>query len=347
MVDNGQRRTITRAAKGWAGFFAFLLTISLIPLLITVTLNFTLLNQQKVKQVFIDQQVYEQLPQEFLQSMVTKIETESGDSLLSQLDSEQLAEMITTLLPEGYIQSQIEVNIDAVYSVINLETTEVNLAIDLKPIKNYLKSTDGQSAFINYLNAQPDCTLEQVAVIYQATQEGNPGTTITLCKFPQEATQLIQPKVTQKMVEFSDALPDEISLASGNEPGFVDQITSSRPYQIYKLAHQMMDVLPWIAGALAAIIVLLTLRSLKTMLKSLGIPLLISGIAGGIVAFLFSYGGSALIPSSLLAYGQLGEIFKQIALAMISVVGQFGLLLCLFTTGVGFIFLIIAGLLRE
>jgi hypothetical protein len=347
MANDGQRKTITQAAKGWAGFFSFLLTILLIPVLFTLTLNFTLFNQRMVKQVLVDQQVYEQLPQTIIQIMVTKIGSESGNTLLSQLDSDQMARLISTLLPEDYFRTQVEMNVDSVFSVLNLETTELNFAVDLQPIKDYLNSTSGQSAFFNYLNTLPECSLDQVAAIIQATQESNPTTTITLCKLPEEAMQLAQPVFSQMTVQFSESLPDKINLASKTETGLGEQITSSIPYQIYKSARQIMDILPWIIGLLVVVIVLLTLRSIKTMLKLLGIPMIISGVVSGFGAFLFGYGGSALIPPTLFANGQLGEMFKQIVMAMITEVGHFGLLLSLFSAGVGFIFLIIAGLLQE
>ena len=122
----------------------------------------------------------------------------------------------------------------------------------------------------------------------------------------------------------------------------IQQLTSSTPFRIYTILRVFLSYMPFIAGALALLIILLTLRSAKSMFACLGIPMLVSGIVGGLSSAAIQLGGKIIVGSVQTTGNPFDPIIKTTLNTALREFSMVGLLLCGTTILIGVIFLLIS-----
>jgi len=190
--------SISSFAKGWAVFFAIILGLTMLLVLLSITLNFTLFNANYFKGILKKQGFYARLPQLAAESA---IQTANGDvqseeassNVVTAMNPEQLAQLINTVLPDGYLQSQVEKNIDAILEFINLRTDELTIVIDMQPVKEKLLSPEGQEAIVGFINTLPECTEAEVRAILQSQIQAETSAEVPMCKPPESYIDTAMP----------------------------------------------------------------------------------------------------------------------------------------------------------
>ncbi len=344
-MDVNDQKTISSAARGWAVFFSALLGLTMLLVLLAVTLNFTLFNAAFFKSILEKQGLYEQLPQlaaeSAIQNAVSQEQTgEENNNLVASMTSEQLVMLIDSVLPAGYLQDQIETNIDAAFNFVNLKTTGLNLVIDMQPVKDRLLSTEGQQAIVDFVNSLPECTDEQVQAIIQSKNSQNTSSDVPMCKPPESYMEQALPQIQASLQDFASSMPAQINLMENQSQ--IVTLTSSKPFRVYMGLRFILSYVPFIAGALALFIFLLTLRSPKTMFACLGIPLLVSGIIGGLSSAAFQYGSKIILRSAQTTGTPFDSIILSSMDAFLREFSIFGLILCGVAILLGVIFLLIS-----
>lgn len=336
------QKVISSFAKGWAVFFAILLSLTMVLVLLSFTLDFTLFNANYIKGIIEKQGFYEQMPQLVVVSALENatIEAQSGETsnnVVTKMNSEQLAQLINIVLPEGYLQSQVERNIEVVLNFVNLRTSELNIIIDLQPVKNNLLSPEGQEAVVGFINTLPECTEDEVIAILQSQNQPDSTTDVSMCKPPELYIDVVMPQIQSSLHDFAGSMPAEMVFVQDQSQ--IQQLTSSTPFRIYTVLRVFLSYMPFIAGVLSLLIILLTLRSVKTMFACLGIPLLVSGIIGGISSAVIQFGGKIMMSSVQTTGNPFDPIIKSILDTALREFSTLGLLLCGTAFLIGVIFL--------
>lgn len=282
-----QKRGISGFAKGMAVLFSILLTIALIVAFVQITFSQTIFSANFVKNVLVEQKVYESLPQVMTSSMLASV-SDSGDStmkFLSQVPTEQLNQWIATVMPQDYLQGQTNQVVDALESFINLKTYILDLKFDLTPVKTNLTSEVSQNVLNSVLDALPDCTADQLTNLLAATLQGNSSDiSMPMCKPGEPLLSIVRSMLGGTVSGLAQALPESISVGGAAVQTQINQFINGPQYRTYYLAKRLLEYSVWAALGLAFLIVLFTLRSRKVMCKTLGIPALFTGIFGLIMA---------------------------------------------------------------
>lgn len=322
-MESTVRKPMSRVGKGLASFFAVLLTLSLIPTLLGIAFDNTIFSAKFFEKLLDEQKVYEQIPV-LLATSVTQVSLQPDQigatpNLLAQLPQEKLNQLFVTVLPTDYLKNQANKILDSLFTFINLESTELNLEIDLTPIKENLAGQAGQDAIIQLINSIPDCTEEDLnSVTNSLTQpDGLTGILLPLCKPPEPYLSLLMPIAISSVKTFSEIMPAEIAIGGPEVNASVTQITNSKGYRFYYFVRQLLALTPWISLVIALIIMLLCLRSAKVMTSSLGIPLLITGIVGLIGGIILRLGGGMFVDTLHFSGGTI--VFEPLVVQVLKV----------------------------
>jgi hypothetical protein len=344
-MDSNDQKMISPAAKGWAAFFSVLLGLTMLLVLLSLTLNFTLFNADFFKGILEKQGFYEQLPRLAAESAIENASSqartgEGGNNLVTSMSAEQLVTLIDSVLPAGYLQDQIETNVDAAFDFVNLKTTGLNLVIDMQPVKDRLLSAEGQQAIVEFINSLPECADEQVQAILQSKNNPTTSSEVPMCKPPESYMEQAMPQIQASLQEFAGSMPAQMNLMEDQSQ--IVTLTSSKPFRVYIGLRFILSYVPFIAGALALFIFLLTLHSPKTMFACWGVPLLVSGIIGGLSSATFQYGSKIMLRSAQTTGTPFDTIMLDSMDAFFREFSVFGLILCGVVILVGIIFLLIS-----
>lgn len=283
-METTERKQISGGAKFFAVLLAILLALSLIVCLIDLTLSRTLFSANVIEGQLVEQKAYEKLPQVFSATILQSESTQANaaTNLLAQLPQEQLNTWISSVLTEEYLQAQTTHIIDSLISFVNLRSYAVDLSIDLAPVKLNLAGQQSQNALAEIFNSLPECTQEQLdSLTTTFMNQGNlNGVTVSLCKPGEPLLSIIQGMISGAVTSFSQTLPDQYTPGGAQVQEQVNQFVLSQQYRTYYLLKKILDYSPWICLGLALLIVLFTLRSVKSLFSCLGVPLLIAGIVG-------------------------------------------------------------------
>ncbi len=204
---------------------------------------------------------------------------ENTPPFLKNLTAADWEILFTALLPPQTARSMVLETVAQTLAYLNGRRDAVQ--INLRPVKARLGSEAGLKAFLSLLKAQPPCTPEQTAQLIAigtgaATQED-----IVLCDPPPMLLDLARPIIQDQLTSFSTEIPDEVPLLSA-EPG---KEGSANSLSYLRIAMRLSPLVP--LGFLL-VITLLAVRTLRGWLRWWGIPLLVAGLLGIVLAWLIS-----------------------------------------------------------
>jgi hypothetical protein len=347
-----QKRAISGFAKLMAVFFSILLTVVLIFAFIQITLSQTVFSASFIKTVLDEQKVYETLPQVVTGSMLETL-SGSGDStlsFLSQIPTEQLNLWIAAVMPKEYLQTQTAQVVDALEAFANLDTYILDLKFDLTPVKQNLTSVVSQNALNSVLDSLPDCTGDQLTNLMASALQGNTSNlSIPMCKPGEPLLSIVRSMLGGTVSGLAKALPDSISVGGEAVQSQINAFVSGPQYRAYYVTKRLLEYSVWAALGLAFLIVLFTLRSIKTMCKTLGIPALITGVVGLILAALtyLSLFSLSSFPFISKLSGAMSGLAVRISYGVLQKASLVALLISLGFFIIGLVLTISAGKLKE
>ena len=331
---------------------AILLTLALILTLLAISFERTLFSESFFNNILIEQHVENQIPGLLTETLLKA--ANSGDAtskLFGLLTQEQISNFSNEIVPPTYVQDQTNQLLDSLFNFINLKSSTLVLKLDLTPIKNNLQGQAGLTAVNQLLYSMPTCTQEQILAFVQISLQQKSLTISNLpkCKPPEPYISLLMPVFSTTLHQLSAAIPSEVSIVNEQGQGFNSQLENSQVFQVYVLIRESMNLLPWLALFLVALLIILNFRAGKALFSSLGIPLL---IAGGLCLFLYwqvkMYG-----QGFLMSYFQTGSnpvlnsLVTSITLAAVNQFVVVGLIVCGIAFGVGILFALIALIIKA
>ncbi|MHC1740903.1 MAG: hypothetical protein AB9897_07310 [Anaerolineaceae bacterium] len=342
--------TMEKAPKmktGWVTLFSFLFTLALIPTLLILTLNQTLFAKEYYKKVLEQQNIYSQFPQLMIEKITSSIQSEDVfGQFLGLMSPEQITVFTTALLPDNYLQNQTEKIIDSIVDYLNLKNPNLSISIDLAPIKANVQGQAGLDLVNKFENSLTNCTQEQIQSLPQILMAQSPIdiSLIMMCKPPEPYFSMIIPIFSSILQQSIAKLPSNIPILDLTPQGTIALQNNSPILKSFIIIRKACFVIPWIALFLAVLIVLLSLRSLKIMLRSLGIPLLISGIICVLIFLLLSMFGQFFVNQQIqtITVTSVNEVGITAGLAAIRQFTTFGFVYSGAAVAVGFLLTIIS-----
>ena len=330
-MNSPSSRMISPVKKGWASFFSFLLAVSLIPTLLFAVLKLTLFSPAFYKTLLNQEKIYSQMPV-YLASSITDVRLNSieGETFrypFTAMSNDQIALILKKVIPENYWIEQINPMVDSVVSFINLESSEIKTVLDMTPIKSNLAEEPGKQAVIQLINTYPDCTSDQINELVQSLLRSDKKIEMNslICKPPEPYLSVVLSLLQESVGELSHLIPNEISIAGKDLQGGIAQLVRTDEYQAYIQFRKILKIAPIVSGALGIIVILLALKSIKTMFSLIGRPLIFTGLFGclgsGVIWFFVNDTLSTLEVSQI-------SFMKLIFSFGIAVVRQFAIISC-------------------
>lgn len=283
------------SVKGWIVFFSILFGLLLIPTLILTTLNYTIFQPEFYSKALEKQHFYDQLPGQIAETVINSIESNGfqgiEQNVFAALSKEQLEALLVAVIPEGWMQAQTEEGIKSVLGFLNFETIELKLRVNLQPIKDNLTGPDGKQVLKSFLAALPPCSGDQLSLIISGLINGQVRE-ILLCNPPLTDLGLLDPVLNQVMGQFAAKIPCEITIPAGQPAGQIRPLVETGGYKLYRLIRQTMIFLPWACLGFGLLIILFSMRSIRWMFASLGVPMIFSGFVAGSFGAILFFGGN-------------------------------------------------------
>lgn len=304
--------------KTIAALCAVLFILAGVPVLILFNIERMAFSSATYKQAFENQGLYERMPALLAATLSTTISQDGNTpAFLRELSSDEWQTTVTTLLPPEELRAMTDQTLDAAFDYLNFKSNSV--VISLLPIKARLAGEGGVNVVQQFLNTQPDCTLDQLTQMGLGLLSGN----ITLCKPPQQAMGMLAPFIQSQLQAVTATFPNEITLVPGTVSG-----TPNDPRLKLQWIRSGIVFSPFFLFLLLLAIAVFAVRSLRDLLIWWGWPLMITGalaalialvgspVVGWILQFVIQTQGAVLLPSMLAS--TIGETASAVAGQMLA-----------------------------
>jgi hypothetical protein len=252
-----------------AGICAFFFVLSGAGALLLFNIERKAFSSETYKQAFKEQGLYAQAPSLIANLMIESANEPGKATVLSTvLNKDELAFVISSLLPPAEIEAMTNGALDSTFAFISGETDSV--VISLLPIKQNMAGEGGLRALTQILQTQPDCTMEQLLQMGAGLLSPNSG--LMMCNPPQEVLQMVMPLIESQLQFMTSGIPNELTLiTAGRADSSNFRVRLDRIRTVMKLTF----LLPLF---LLLALTLFAVRSLNDWLKWWGIPFFITGL---------------------------------------------------------------------
>ncbi|MFW6143809.1 MAG: hypothetical protein ACOC4Z_02760 [Patescibacteria group bacterium] len=249
-------------------FFSVVLSLIFLFVLFLTTLAFslenTLFQSDFHTRNFKKINLYQTAATEIVPSLLTQNE----ESPLEQmpLTEEDLGEIIQQSIPEPWLQSEVEGNLDNAFAYLKGKEKTLDLSINLTPVKSSLAEDFAQN-LLHKLQELPPCSQEQML----AMQSGEVDK--LECLPPQAAQGDMEQQLSRQFSGMTEEIPEEINLS--------EQLPADAEAQLEKIqdGYQIFNMARWsllgLTVGLFLILLLINGENILGYLKGLSITVLI------------------------------------------------------------------------
>jgi len=231
-------------------------------------------SNETFKQAFERQGLYIRMPAILAEAVHTSImQDASAEPFLKVVTVDEWETGISNLLPPEDLKLLADNAVDSLFAYLNNETD--SMTISLAPLKARLAGPEGTEVVKQLIDAQPDCTVQQLMQMGLGFISGE----VALCKPPDEMMGLIAPMLGSQLQIITNIIPDSITLVSAEIKG--TQTDPRTQLNRIRTIAKLSSILP------AFFLLLLTIfavRSITDFLKWWGYPFLLTGTVSFIAA---------------------------------------------------------------
>lgn len=228
-----------------------------------------------------------------------RVGPEGAPQYTVMLEQQDWTKILETLLPAAWLQTQTESALDQLFEY--LESRRDTVEISLVELKARLMSDSGRAILFQIVRAQPPCNAAQRA-LWQQPLSSETLDKLLDCRPPEETLNARAAEIQANAAQVMGGIPDEVDLAQGlrgaNQP---DAQTGEQeePRAALARARFFMRLTPLVPFVLLLLIALFAVRSRADLARWSGIPLIIVGVLGGIIALTIGLGAEWGIRTSL------------------------------------------------
>jgi hypothetical protein len=218
-------------------------------------------------QAMDEENVYQQLPALTAQTLALTAQQPGGTGILSifrNLSVEEWQALVVQLLPPDVLRALTVDAVTQVMAYLNGERADAVLSLAL--LKTHMQSPEGINAVTGILEAQPDCTVEQLTAM-ALNQQG-----LTLCNPPDTFLLFdLRPIIAGQISRLMSLIPEQVTIipAGSFRPPYLNYLDDLRI---------LMRLSPLLPILCLGIIAVLVARSWRGWLNWWGYPLLFAGL---------------------------------------------------------------------
>ncbi len=212
---------------------------------------------------------------------------------LSEKDWELL---LTGLLPQEWLEDQIQEITGNLFNALESGEGDLTIKISMVELKNNLSGEAGIEAIAQLLEAQPECSKDDLLEMTRILEGREAvGKDFLTCQPPAKFIENYTPQLEVIVRRSLRDVPDEIDLGkglfdaggSGNQAALINMFGYDLPqYMLFKWIQWSIRMSPLFCVTLLLIIALLAVHSYKALGVWWGYPLAISGLIGIVLAML-------------------------------------------------------------
>lgn len=269
------------SAMGWITLFSIILGIFLIPTLIILQINQTLLNDDFYMEIIQKQQIKDEMSMMIEKTVAEGFHGFANEGSIEQEDTVLprkllLDDLFTAVIPEGWLEKQTQALIESIMDFINLRSDSFSITIDLQPIKANIASPDGRQALLDLVTKLPVCTGEQLLSLMITIQSGEGK--LEFCSPPVGEPGLVDQYLDPLLSQLTTSIPATIVFPTGQQAEIIENFKSSPGFLVYRVVRKVMVVIPYMSLFLLLMIIILSIRSFRVMTAAIGVPFFVAGI---------------------------------------------------------------------
>ena len=350
-----------------AWIFAILFVVASVGVIFSFFPTRKLFNPDFYKGALDDVRIYDRLPESIAHQLASNFtqasEGANSTVYLLLLDQYEWESILIDLIDPNWMQTQTENTLDQIFEIILTSPDPVNTPIEVSvlEIKSRLAGPEGIQAFNQILNAQDDCSLDQVMGLLQLGLGLDASIDTLLCRPPDYIISELNPVVESFLDAAVTQVPDQVSftlpasMLQDSVDGTIDPSEIPKPILTIRRTYTLISWSLLLPLVLIILVTIFAVRSLRDLLIWWGATFLAAGGISLIIALI-------LFPTMDLILGRLilnapinfvlltfmleiglGELSRQLASSVVmSVVIPAGIL-----AAIGFILLLGAYLLRS
>jgi hypothetical protein len=215
--------------------------------------------------------------------------------------------VLTSLLPPDWLKAQSEKVIDQVYADLQ-SGNRSSITISLTDLKTRLKGSEGLDAVTRLIDAQPGCTLDQLAELVGLIDPSQPLKGLPVCRPPDQIVSALSPGIQAVLGLLADQIPDRYALTNSGLNGAAQDPLAS-PRDVLSTMKTITLVAFLVPVLLLALVALCAARSARGLLIWLGVPMLLAGAAGALLS------AAGMAATNLAVSGAVGGNYGSTALA--------------------------------
>lgn len=308
-------------ARVLAGILAGVFVLAMPTALFLFNMQRIALDPDTYKQALNRVDFYNQLPTLMAGTISDSVAKDPANNpALARLSRTDVQAIISALITKEWAQEQTESGIDQLFAWLDTDKPTLSIVISMKGIKQQLTGPAGTSAALKVVSSWPACTDTQLLTATAAVASGNMNQ-LPYCRPPEELMPAVTPYFGEVAAQGATTIPETIDLAAPNGvPSKIDAANDPRPtLRLYKTIALLSLILP---ALLLLGIALLAVRSWRSIAGWLGVPLLIAGILGGLVALLMLPLRDMLTQSMATGSSPLAASFQDVVFGVFGYVFQ-------------------------
>ena len=188
MIDNSEQ--ISPVSRAIVNFLSILLIIFMVPAIFVLPSEGVLFQPYSYQRALDNLQFYDRFPALLTKALVEAHALPSapgiGQQAVSYLGQKDYTQFFTILFPKDWLQPQAETLLQNFGDFINFRRNDLNLTVDLRPVKARLGGEVGQQIAGQIITSWPDCSLEDAGKVIGLMLSGQLQG-IPICKPPQMA----------------------------------------------------------------------------------------------------------------------------------------------------------------
>ena len=279
-----------------AGIFACLFVATMVFSFVVYNFEKSIFDAELYIQAFEKEDLYQRLPDLIAQTLhVASQEADANNplALLRNLSDDEWILFVSEILPPKEIEIIANDIVRQIMAYLNGASDEI--VISLASLKKHLSSPQGINAIYGILDAQPDCTIDQVVAIAMGQQN------VSLCRPPDTFLLFdLRPIIDSEIKTAVSLVPEQVDLA----PAGAERAGELQDLQNMRIVMRLTPLLPVLCLLMVTVI---AVRSFGELLNWWGYQLFLAGLfsigvtvlSGPLSAWLFHSFVAPALPENL------------------------------------------------
>lgn len=230
------------------------------------------------KAFFLIGGVREEFAREFLMNVALGEISAGEKSILDSLRPQDRIRITQILIPDDWITTQIQENVDRLLLWVESETPAPKFSFNIEPLKTNLKDGGAQRIVNQIIDTWSDCTPDQSRQIEEAMIQGSLEQ-LPICRLSGDLRVRMVEFISQKIFERLDQLPSEIPLGENLDApeGSLELSSFRKQLLVLSFDLRLARILPIF---LLGTIMTLAIRSWRELGQWWGLPLSVGALLG-------------------------------------------------------------------